>query len=159
MRTTTNRCALLTDNGHTGTMAVHMVEGELMNKQKLLLLEVWKRAYKEGEVRVELKDAAMAARVRFAMYEVAKVVKRDTAGKYGPEEHDAVQEVSLRLDGKAVVATNVANGEITALLEEALGGTVMSEAERLEEEARESQKRMAERLGGMVEVDPGEKYR
>ena len=50
-----------------------------MNRQRLAMLEFWRKAYKDGEAMVELPTESMGVTARFALYEVAKAVTFPTA--------------------------------------------------------------------------------
>ena len=124
-----------------------------MNKQQWAMLEFWRKAYREGEAEVELPTEAMATTARFALYNVAKAVKRDHDGKFEQELHDAVAEVSIKKVGNRILAQNIGKTEVT---EAFLGvvGEVKSDTEREMAAAKESEERM-KRLLAEAGADPG----
>jgi len=72
------------------------------NKLTTMLQEVWRKAARDGEGRIEFPDEKTAKKMKFAMYNAVKGVK---SGKESPDAElaDAVVNCMLRTEGATLI--------------------------------------------------------
>lgn len=70
-----------------------------IDQQTRLMMEVWRKAYNDGEVTLTLRAKSDVHNIRFKLYNAAKVVKAWPAGTDFPLE-DAVRNCSITTVGE-----------------------------------------------------------
>lgn len=112
-------------------------EERRVDKLTRMLVGVWLKAWREGLMRHECKDAHTAYRLRFAVYAVRKVLRKTPEG-VSQEILDAMEGVALRLEGKVLVGYRKDQDDMYDGLEE----LAVREGEEVSEEALKGMERM-----------------
>lgn len=91
-----------------------------VNEEQRILQTVWKRAYKEGSVRLVQANARQASRLRMMLYTTAQKAKREPHLDY--ELADAVSECFITIENdKEVVVMMKSETQLMQGIKEALG--------------------------------------
>ena len=109
-----------------------------VNEEQRILQMVWKRAYKEGSIRLAQASAKQAARLRMMLYTTAQKAKREPHLDF--ELADAVSECFITIENeKDVVVMMKSATQLMQGIKEALGlkpaDLVAPEAKHSNEEA------------------------
>lgn len=114
-----------------------------MPTQKEIFQAIWRKAFRTGKVELTLKSTAEAHKVRFALYNSLKGVKRGQ--EFDNELEKASRECLLQIRGNTITLTRTDSTELFATLLEAAGDCLEGESKtQVEVDAAASERRMAE---------------